>query len=474
MSNLVAARAQMALSLGFHIVFAVIGMAMPWLMFLAERRHLRTRDPIDRLLAERWAKGTAILFAVGAVSGTALSFELGLLWPTFMRHAGPVVGMPFSLEGFAFFLESIFLGLYLYGRGKLSERAHVACGAMVAVCGTASGALVIAANGWMNTPQGFDVRIDGVVHAIHAPSDWPRGVSLATAEVVAVRPFEAMFNPAFPTQALHMVLASLASVGLGVAGVHAAMLLRDPENAFHRRAVALALPLALAGSLAMPLSGDLAAKHLAKHQPIKLAAAEGHYPTERGAPLLVGGFADDEAGETRGALPLPKLLSVLAFADPDAEVRGLSDFPRDERPPAAITHFAFDAMVGLGLAMIAVSAWATLLARRGRLWSSRRALRALALAAPAGFLAIECGWVVTEVGRQPWIARGMLRTAEAVTPMPHLVVPTVALSVLYGVLAIVCVALLRHHVFASPTTADLAKLGASDDAKAASGEGSGA
>jgi cytochrome d ubiquinol oxidase subunit I len=252
------------------------------------------------------------------------------------------------------------------------------------------------------------------------------------------------------------------------------MLLRDPENAFHRRAVALALPLALAGSLAMPLSGDLAAKHLAKHQPIKLAAAEGHYPTERGAPLLVGGFADDEAGETRGALPLPKLLSVLAFADPDAEVRGLSDFPRDERPPAAITHFAFDAMVGLGLAMIAVSAWATLLARRGRLWSSRRALRALALAAPAGFLAIECGWVVTEVGRQPWIARGMLRTAEAVTPMPHLVVPTVALSVLYGVLAIVCVALLRHHVFASPTTVDLAKLGATDDAKAASGEGSAA
>jgi cytochrome d ubiquinol oxidase subunit I len=456
MSNLLAARVQMALSLGFHIVFAVIGMAMPWLMVLAERRHLATRDRVDRLLAERWAKGTAILFAVGAVSGTALSFELGLLWPTFMRHAGPIVGMPFSLEGFAFFLESIFLGLYLYGRGRLPERVHLACGAGVAVCGMASGALVIAANGWMNTPQGFDARIDGVVHAIHTPSDWPRGVSLATAEVVAVRPFEAMLNPAFPTQALHMVLASLAAVGLGVAGVHAAMLLRDPDNAFHRRAVSIALPVALLGALAMPLSGDLAAKHLAKHQPVKLAAAEGHYTTERGAPLLVGGWADDDAGTTRGALPLPKLLSVLAFADPDAEVKGLSEFPRDERPPAGIVHLAFDLMVGLGLAMIAITGLAAYLARKGRLWSTPWALRALAFAAPFGFVAIEAGWVVTEVGRQPWIARGMLRTAESVTPMPHLAVPTIALGVLYAVLAIVCVALLRYHVFGSPTSADLA------------------
>lgn len=456
MSDLLAARTLMALSLGFHIVFAVIGMAMPVLMVLAERRWQRDRDPLDRMLADRWAKGTAILFAIGAVSGTALSFELGLLWPTFMRHAGPIVGMPFSLEGFAFFLESIFLGLYLYGRQRIGERAHLVCGAMVALCGMASGALVIAANAWMNTPQGFDVRIAGTVHAIHSPSDWPTGARLATAEVLAIRPWQAMFNPAFPSQALHMVLASLATVGLAVAGVHAAMLLRDPDNAFHRRAVGLALPMALVFSALVPLSGDLAAKHIARHQPVKLAAAEAHFHTEAGAALLVGGIPDARAGQTVGALALPKLLSVLAFADPDATVRGLLDFPRDQWPPLVVTHLAFDLMVGCGLAMVAVSALAWWLARKGRLWRARWALRLLALAAPAGFVAIEAGWLVTEVGRQPWIVRGMMRTAEAVTPMPHLGVPLVAFAVLYSVLAVVCALLLRAHVLASPTAAQLA------------------
>lgn len=469
MNNLLAARTQMAFSLAFHIVFAVIGMAMPVLMALAQWRAQRTGDPAYRLLAERWARGTAILFAVGAVSGTALSFELGLLWPTFMRHAGPVIGMPFSLEGFAFFLESIFLGLYLYGRGRLSERVHLACGVAVACCGMASGVLVIAANGWMNTPQGFDVRIDGVVYAIHRPDDWPRGASLASAEVVAIRPFEAMFNPAFPTQALHMLLASLAAVGLGVTGVHAFMLLRDRDNPFHRRAVGLALPVALVFSALVPLSGDLAAKHLARAQPAKLAAAEAHFHTERGAPLLVGGWADEDRETLRGAIALPRMLSVLAFADPTAEVVGLTTFPRDERPPVALTHLAFDAMVGLGLLMLSLTAVAAWRLRRATLFGSRALLRALALASPAGFLAIECGWFVTELGRQPWIVRGMLRTAEAVTPMPHLAVPMTGCVLLYGVLAVICASLMRHHVFASPTTAELAALGAPRAASPAAG-----
>ncbi len=464
MADLLAARLLMALSLGFHIVFAAIGMAMPVLMVLAEARWLRRRDPLDLLLAQRWAKGTAILFAVGAVSGTALSFELGLLWPTFMRHAGPLVGMPFSLEGFAFFLESIFLGLYLYGRGRIGPRAHLAAGALVAVCGMASGALVIAANAWMNTPQGMDVRIAGVLHSIQRPEDWPVGARLATAEVVAIRPWQAMMNPAFPTQALHMLLAALAAVALAVAGVHAAMLRRDPTNAFHRRAVTLALPLALAGALAMPLSGDLAAKHVAQHQPIKLAAMEAHFHTERGASLLLGGLPDAAAGQTHGALALPKLLGVLAFADPNAEVRGLVEFPRDQWPPLVVTHLAFDLMVLCGLLMMAVSGAAWWLVRRGRLWQMPRVLTLLALSAPLGFVAIEAGWTVTEVGRQPWIIRGMMRTAEAVTPMPHLAVPLAAFALLYVVLGVVCAALLRYHVFHSPTSEQLAAGGPLEEA----------
>ncbi|MBI5608311.1 MAG: cytochrome ubiquinol oxidase subunit I [Deltaproteobacteria bacterium] len=456
MPNLLAARTLMALSLGFHIVFAAIGMAMPVLMVLAEARWRRHRDPIDKLLAQRWAKGTAILFAIGAVSGTALSFELGLLWPTFMRHAGPLVGMPFSLEGFAFFLEAIFLGLYLYGRDRLGPRAHLFACAMVAVCGMASGALVIAANAWMNTPQGFDARIGGVLHSIQSPEDWPVGARLAAAEVVEIRPWQAMFNPAFLTQAGHMLVAALAAVALAVAGVHAAMLRRDPENGFHRRALQLTLPLALAGAVAMPVTGDLAAKHLAKHQPLKLAAMEAHFHTERGAGLLVGGLPDAETRATTGALHLPKLLSILAFADPDAEVRGLDAFDRDQWPPLAVTHLAFDLMVGCGMAMLLVTALGWWLARRETLWRRPGLLRVLAWSAPLGFVAIEAGWTVTEVGRQPWIIRGMMRTAEAVTPMPHRGVPLLAFVVLYAVLGAVCAALLRYHVFHSPTTAQLA------------------
>ena len=450
MSDLMAARSLMALSLAFHIVFAVIGMAMPLLMVIAELRWLRRGDPVDLLVAQRWAKGTAILFAIGAVSGTALSFELGLLWPTFMRHAGPIIGMPFSLEGFAFFLEAIFLGVYLYGWDRVSRAAHVAAGAMVALCGTASGVLVVAANSWMNTPQGFDVRVGGEILSVRSPSDWPAGLSLAEVEVVAIRPWEAMFTPAFPTQAAHTALASFAAVGIAVAGVHAWMLLREPGNRFHQAALRIGLAVGAVGALLMPLSGDLSAKHLAHQQPIKLAAMEGHWHTEAGAPLLIGGLPDEEAEETRWALPIPKMLSVLAFADPAAEVRGLTEWPREERPPVAVVHMAFQVMVGAGTAMALFGAVGLWRMWRGRSLERAWFLRAAVAMAPLGFIAIEAGWVVTEVGRQPWIARGMLRTAEAVTTMPYPAASAVAFGILYAVLSVVCALLLQHHVLASP------------------------
>jgi cytochrome d ubiquinol oxidase subunit I len=420
MSDLLAARSQMAMSLAFHIVFAVIGIAMPVMMVLAERRWLRTGDPEYRVLAKRWARGTAILFAVGAVSGTVLSFELGLLWPGFMEWAGPIIGMPFSLEGFAFFTEAIFLGVYLYGWDKVSPRAHVAAGWAVAASGALSGIFVVIANAWMNAPRGFRV-VDG--------------------KPVDIDPLAAMMTPTAVPQALHMTLAAYASVGLLVAGIHAWRLLRaGPSGAtrFDRHALGIALLVGMPAALLQPLSGDFSAKVVARTQPAKLAAMEAHFVTGRGAPLRIGGLPDEASRTVRWAIEIPKGLSILAFADPDAEVTGLDRIPRDEWPAVTIVHLAFQVMVGLGTYMAAVSAWAAwLMFRRRDLARERWLLRALVLGTPMGIIALEAGWVVTEVGRQPWIVQGVLRTAEAVTPMPGLVVPFLGFTALYVVLSVV-------------------------------------
>jgi cytochrome d ubiquinol oxidase subunit I len=430
MSDLLAARSQMAMSLGFHIIFAMVGVAMPVLMVVAERRWQRTGDHVYLDLAHRWAKGTAILFAVGAVSGTVLSFELGLLWPAFMERAGAIIGMPFSLEGFAFFTEAVFLGIYLYGWERISPRAHLAAGWAVAVSGMLSGVFVVIANAWMNAPTGFR---------------WVDG------RPVDVDPIAAMMNPAAFPQVLHMTLAAYAATGLVVAGIHALPLLRQPRNAFHRRALSVALLIGAPAALLQPVSGDLSARFVAHWQPVKLAAMEGHFKTERGAPLRIGGWPDEAAGETRYAIEIPYGLSLLSFKDPTAEVKGLLDFPRQDWPPVAIVHVAFQVMVGLGSYMALVSAAALwLMWRRRELTRHRWLLRALVLAAPMGFICTEAGWIVTEVGRQPWIIHGIMRTAEAVTPMPGLVVPFLVFTVLYAGLGVVVAWLLHQQVLRSP------------------------
>jgi len=427
MTDLLAARTQMAMSLGFHIVFAEIGIALPLLMVLAEWRWRRTGERAYYDLARRWAKGTAVLFAVGAVSGTVLSFELGLLWPGFMRHAGPLIGMPFSLEGFAFFLEAIFLGIYLYGWERVGPRAHLAAGVIVAVSGAASAVFVVLVNAWMNTPVGFTVD--------------------ATGAFASIDPVAAMRSPAAFQQALHMLLASYAATGLAVAGLHAWMLLRDAQPAFHRRALTLALCVGGPAAVLQPLSGDVSARVVAETQPVKLAALEGQWETERGAPLRIGGWPDASREEARWALEIPYGLSLLAFHDPHAEVRGLRSVPHEDRPPVAPVHLAFQTMVGLGSAMALVALWAGWVAwRRRDVTTNRWLLGALALVTPFGFLATEAGWIVTEVGRQPWIVQGLMRTAHAVTPMPGLVVPMVTFTALYISLGAVVVALVASLV----------------------------
>lgn len=431
MSDLLAARTQMAMSLGFHIVFAEIGIAMPLLMVLAEWRWRRSGDAACRELARRWAKGAAVLFAVGAVSGTVLSFELGLLWPGFMRFAGPLIGLPFSLEGFAFFLEAIFLGVYLYGWERVGPRAHLASGLVVAASGAASAVFVVLVNAWMNAPTGYALGSDG--------------------GFLRIDPVAAMRSPAAVQQALHMLLAAYAATGLAVAGVHAAMLLRRAASGFNRRGLAIALCVGAPAAVLQPLSGDLSARVVALTQPVKLAALEGQWQTERGAPLRIGGLPDATREETRWALEIPYGLSLLAFHDPGAEVRGLAAVPRGDRPPVAVVHLAFQAMVGLGTIMALVALWTGWSAWRGDVAADRRLLRALVLTAPLGFIATEAGWIVTEVGRQPWVVQGLMRTATAVTPMPGLVVPLVCFTVLYLGLAAIVVALIASLVRESRT-----------------------
>jgi len=430
MSDLLAARSQMAMSLAFHIVFAVVGMGMPLLMVLSEWRWLRSCEEVDLLLAKRWAKGTAVLFAVGAVSGTVLSFELGLLWPKFMSWAGAIIGMPFSLEGFAFFAESIFLGVYLYGWDRVPPKAHLAAGVLVAVSGAASGMFVVFANAWMNTPAGF-VLLNG--------------------QPTAVNPMAAMFNPSAWPQSIHMVLAAYAATGFVVAGIHAYALLDDPRNLFHRRALEVALLVGGVAAVLQPLSGDFLGKSVASHLPVKFAASEGQFESETYAPLRIGGWPDTVQRRTRYAIEIPGLLSFLAFSDSSALVRGLNEFPRDLWPPVAPVHVMFQIMVALGFAMVFVALWAAWRQWRSpSLAGSRLFLWAVVASAPFGFIAIEAGWFVTELGRQPWIIQGIMRTADAVTPMPGLIVPFLTISLLYFVLGAIVLRLLVRQVRESP------------------------
>jgi len=414
MDDLLYARAQMGMSLAFHIIFAAAGIALPLLMVLSDLKARRTGDADYALLSRKLAKGTAILFAVGAVSGTVLSFELGLLWPDFMGTYGEVIGLPFALEGTAFFTEAVFLGIYLYGRERISPGLHLFSGVMVALSGAASAFFVTLVNVFMNDPSGFTLTAGGPVN---------------------VDPLAAMFSPGWQHQTAHTLLACYQASAFAMAGIHAFVLLRHPGAAFHHKALSVALPLACVSALLQPLVGDVSAKQIAHHQPVKLAAAEGHFETQRGAPLSVVG------------LEIPKGLSIMAFADPDAEVKGLNDFPRDEWPPVAKVHLAFQVMVLTGCAMALLAVVTLFLRWRRKAWpEDRRVLWGWLLCGPLGVVAMEAGWLVTEWGRQPWIIRGVMRTADAVTPVPNLAAPFWTFTLVYLFLGVMVTFLLVRQV----------------------------
>lgn len=422
MDGLSAARWQMELSLGFHIVFAAFGIGMPLLMLLAEGLYLRTGAAHYRELARTWGKATALLFVVGAVSGTALSFELGLLWPKFMAFAGPVIGPAFALEGYAFLIEAIFIGLYLYGWERLTPRQHWLSGVPVAISGVMSGVLVVGANAWMQSPRGYR-EVGG--------------------RVVDVDTFATFANPSWLPLSLHSTLSCTIAVGFAVAGVYAVGLLRGRDDAYHRSGLILAMALGAISAALQPLSGDQVAKLVGKTQPEKLAAMEAHFHTQAGAPLLIGGVPDAATAEVRFGLHVPKGLSFLATGDPNATIKGLHDFPLDERPNVLISHFAFQAMVGAGFALVAVGVAFFLVRRLRRGETPRWLLGVVAAAAPLGFVALEAGWIVTEVGRQPWIIYRVMRTRDAITPRADVGVTLATYTALYFVLAVVLVILLR-------------------------------
>ncbi len=416
----------MAFTLGFHIVFASLGVGLPVVMLAAEWKYLRTGDAGWRALARRWSKAFAVLFAVGAVSGTVLSFEMGLLWPEFMGTFGSVIGMPFTLEAFAFFLEAIFVGVYLYAWDRLPPRQHFLSGIPVAISGAASAWFVVTANAWMNQPTGFRL-VDGNV----ADAD----------------PWAAMFNPATWAQTTHMLVAAYMVTGFVVAAVYAGARLRGDRTEYTSRALALGLTL---GAVFAPIQigvGDWASRMVADTQPVKFAAMEGIAVTQAGVPLRLG------------PIEIPGGASFLLRGDPDAVIPGLDQVAAEDRPPDAIVHGAFQAMVAIGLGLLAIALWSGWSWwRRRRLPDGRAYLWALVAAGPAVVVALESGWVVTEVGRQPWIVHGIMRTAEAVTQAPGVRVVFAVVVAIYTVLAAGTVVVLRA-LGRRPLTAEEASRG---------------
>ncbi|SCW47958.1 cytochrome ubiquinol oxidase subunit I [Mucilaginibacter sp. NFR10] len=434
MDDFLAARSQMALSLGFHIIYSCIGMVMPVFMAISHYKWIKTQDPVYKNITVAWSKGVAIFFATGAVSGTMLSFELGLLWPGFMKHAGPIFGMPFSLEGVAFFIEAIALGLFLYGWNKLNNWVHWTAGVIVGISGVASGILVVSANSWMNSPSGFD---------------------FVNGQYINIDPVKAMFNKAWFSESLHMIIAAFSATGFAVAGIHALMIYRKKNIAFHTKAFKIAIIFGAAAAILQPFSGDLSAKNAAKRQPAKLAAMEAYFHTQEYAPLVIGGIPDTAAKKVNYGLEIPGLLSFLVHDNFKTQVNGLDKIPVKNQPPVAVTHYAFQIMVGIGVLMMLIGViYFYELWKKKDLLSKPWFLKTFIWATPLGFIALEAGWTVTEVGRQPWIIQGVMRTSEAVTPMPGIQYSFYLFSFIYFTLSVAVIFLLKRQIQMVPELYD--------------------
>jgi cytochrome d ubiquinol oxidase subunit I len=421
-SQLEAARSQMAFTLGFHIILASMGVAFPAMMLIANYRGLRRDDADALLLARRWSKVVAVTFAVGAVTGTVLSFEFGLLWPEFTGRFGEVFGVLFAIEGIFFFLEAIFVAIYIYGWKRLAPWTHFWTGVPIVITGLGGAFSVVAVNSWMNQPQGF---------------------SPTTGDVTKVEPLKVIFNPAVPYEVPHMILAAYLVTGFLVASVYAVGMLRGRRDRYHR--LGLLIPLTVA-CVATPIQfavGDTAARAIADHQPIKFAAMECVQTTSTHVTEYIYGRCT--ADGVKGGIGIPGFDSFLVGWSTDTQVTGLDTVPPDDRPPFnTMLHWAFDTMVGICTALIALGLWL------GIAWWRKRDiprtpwfLRAVAVSGLASVVALECGWIVTEVGRQPWIVYNVMRTEDAVTQASGVPVTFTLVLLLYVVLGAALVITLR-------------------------------
>jgi cytochrome d ubiquinol oxidase subunit I len=422
-TDLEAARSQMAFTLGFHIVLACIGVALPALILVANYRGLKHDDADAMLLARRWSKVAAVTFVVGAVTGTVISFEMGLLWPAFMGRFGDVFGLPFALEGIFFFTEAIFIAIYIFGWDRLGGWAHFWCGVPVVVAGLCGAWSVVAANSWMNQPDGFTLAPDGSVQGVD--------------------PLDAFFNGAVAYEAPHMILAAYIVTGFLVASVYAVGMLRGRRDRYHRLGLLISFTVA---AIATPLQfgvGDTAARSIASDQPVKFAAMECVQKTATHVTEYIGGRCTEDG--VKGGIGIPGFDSFLVGFSTDTEVIGLDSVPPEDRPPAnTLLHWAFDAMVGICMALMALGAWlAFTWWRRREIPRSRWFLRATAVSGLAAIVALECGWIVTEVGRQPWIVYEVMRTEDAVTQAGGVKVTFAVVVVLYAALGTATVLVLR-------------------------------
>jgi cytochrome bd ubiquinol oxidase subunit I len=416
------ARQMQALSFAVHIPLACFGMAFPAFVVFMEALWLRTGDPVYRTVARRWSKVMLALFAVGVVTGTILSFELGLLWPGFMATFGDVFGLGFTLEAFSFFVEAIFIAIYVYGWDRLSPRTHFRVGIPIVISGFTGSMFVISVNGWMNHPTGFSIK---------------------GGEVTDVQPFEALFNGNLWHELIHMYTAGFIVAGFVVAGVYAFAWLKGRRGHYFRAALIVPLTVACLAAPVQLLIGDWAARTVTENQPTKLAAFEGLEKTTKGASFTLGGIYYD--GSTHGGITIPDMLSILAYHDPNATVQGLDAVPADDRPPVGVVRNAFTVMVLFGSAMAALAViYLFIWWRRGRLPRSKWFYRAVVLAGPAALCALIAGWVTTEVGRQPWVVYKVMRTTEAVTGADSVPVGYATLAAVYLSLGALVFWLLRR------------------------------
>jgi cytochrome d ubiquinol oxidase subunit I len=399
MTNDIYARALTGSTLAIHIIFAVIGMGLPLFISIAELMGIARKDSDLQLMARRWTKALVVLFAVGSVTGTAIAFELTMLWPNFMQIAGQVIALPFAIEGFAFFIEAIFLGIYVYAWDRFANRwLHWLCSLPIVVAAAASGMLITTVNAFMNSPAGF--RLDA-------------------GQVKDVAPLQAMLNPMAVSEVLHVLVTAYLCVAFLLAGMAAYQLLRGRSIPYFKKALTLGMSAAFLVAILAIITGDMSAKDIARYQPAKLAAAEALFDTQANAPETIGGIIDPTTHQVIGAIQVPGLLSWLAYGDVNQPVQGLNAFPQSQWPALSI-HYAFDAMVGIGIYLFGIGLLFLLALLFRRQWITKKLLLLGALAGSVlSFLAMELGWMVTELGRQPWILYHIMTVQQAVTSSPY-------------------------------------------------------